>query len=217
MKQALESLSDEEVMSRVQRGDMEAFAVLAHRYEPKLVNFLYRFVGNTAQAEDLVQATLVKVYRSRGRFRGSGRFSTWLYTIAANVARDYLRKTKKYRFLSLETPVGENSNIIDFFEATGESAAQRAERKEMASIVRLAILQLPREQRLAIVLSHYENLGYDEIARILKCSKGTVKSRVFRAKMKLKEFLADYMAGKDVPKKDEVQESDTTTTRLFGP
>lgn len=216
MKQALESLSDEEVMSRVQRGDIEAFAALAHRYEPKLLNFLYRFVGNTAQAEDLAQATLVKVYRSRARFRGSGRFSTWLYTIAANVARDYLRKTRKYRFLSLETPVGENSNVIDFFEAEGESAAQRAEKKEMARIVRLAILRLPREQRLAIVLSHYENLGYEEIARILKCSKGTVKSRVFRAKMKLKEFLADYMAGKDVSKKDEVQESDTTTASLFG-
>ena len=217
MKQALECLSDEEAMCLVQRGDMEAFAALAHRYEPKLLNFLYRFVGNAAQAEDLVQATLLKVYRSRGRFRGSGRFSTWLYTIAANVARDYLRKTKKYRFVSLDTPVGENSNIIDFFEAKGESAAQRAERKEMARIVRLAILRLPREQRLAIVLSHYENLGYDEIARVLKCSKGTIKSRVFRAKMKLKEFLADYMAGKEVARQHELQESDTTTASLFGP
>ncbi len=216
MNRALEQLSDEEAMSLVQKGDMDAFAELARRYEPKLLNFLYRFVGNAAQAQDLIQATLLKVYRSRARFKGSGRFSTWLYTIAANVARDYLRKTKKYRFVSLDAPVGQSSNVIDFFEADGPSASESVQKKEMAKIVQLAIARLPREQRLAIVLSHYEDMGYDEIARILKCSKGTVKSRVFRAKMKLKEFLADYLAGKEVGSKDELQESDTTTASLFG-
>jgi RNA polymerase sigma-70 factor (ECF subfamily) len=217
MKRALEHLSDEEAMSLVQNGDMDAFAELAHRHEQKLLNFLYRFVGNAAQAEDLVQATLLKVYRSRARFKGSGKFSTWLYTIAANVARDYLRKTKKYRFLSLDAPVGQSSNVIDFFEAEGQSACDSVQRKEMAKVVQLAIARLPREQRMVIVLSHYEDMAYNEIARIMKCSKGTVKSRVFRAKIKLKEFLADYLAGKEVASKDELQESDTTTASSFGP
>jgi len=216
MKRALEHLSDEEAMSLVQKGNMDAFAELARRYEQKLLNFLYRFVGNAAQAEDLMQATLLKVYRSRARFKGSGKFSTWVYTIAANVARDYLRKTKKYRFVSLEAPVGQSSTVIDFFEAEGESASESVQKKEMAKLVRLAIARLPREQRLAILLSHYEDMCYDEIARILGCSKGTVKSRVFRAKMKMKEFLADYLAGKEVARSNELQESDTTTTSLFG-
>ncbi len=217
MKRLFDDLSDEAAMSLVQKGDVEAFAELARRYEKRLLNFVHRFVGNIAQAEDLVQATFLKVYRSRGRFKGSGKFSTWLYTIAANLARDYLRKTRKYRFVSLEAPVGENSNVIDFFEAGGDSAADVVQKKEIARMVRLAVARLPRNQRMAVLLSHYDNMSYEEIARILRCSKGTVKSRIFRAKMRLKEFLADYLAGKEIAGKDEVQESDQTTSSLFGP
>lgn len=214
MRRAFADLSDEEAMSLVQKGNMDAFAELAGRYEKRLLNFLRRFVGNMPQAEDLVQATLLKVYWSRGRFKGSGKFSTWLYTIAANAARDYLRKTKKYRFVSLEAPVGQGSNLIDFFEAEGESASDSVQKKEVARMVRLAVARLPRHQRLAIVLSHYENMNYDEIAKVLSCSKGTVKSRVFRAKMKLKEFLADYLAGKEVAGADELQEGNKTTASV---
>ncbi len=216
MKRPLEVLSDEEAMSLVQKGNMDAFAELASRYEKKLLNFLNRFVGNVAQAEDLVQATLLRIYQSRGRFKGSGRFSTWLYTIAANLARDYLRKTKKYRFISLEAPVGQSSNVIDFYEADGESAYERLQRNEVAGVVRLAVSKLPRHQRMAILLSHYENMSYEEIAKILRCSKGTVKSRIFRAKMRMKEFLADYVAGKKALQGDELQENNKTTASLSG-
>jgi RNA polymerase sigma-70 factor (ECF subfamily) len=216
VKDELVERSDEELMQLVQQGDMDSFAVLASRYEKRMLNFLYRFVGDLAQAEDLVQATLLKVYRSRAKFRGTGKFSTWLYTIAANVARDYLRRTKKYRFVSLEAPVGPGTNVIDFFEAEGESAAELIEKKEAARMVRLAVNRLPRSQRQVILLSHFENLGYAEIGEILGCSKGTVKSRIFRAKMKLKEFLADYLAAKEIAGRDEVQEGDKTTAGLSG-
>ncbi len=210
------NFTDEELMCLVQKGNMSAFSELAGRYERKLLNFLYRYVGNTAQAEDLLQATLLRVYRARWRFKGNGKFSTWLHTIAANLAKDYLRKTKKYRFVSLEAPVGQNSNVIDFCEAKGESASDSAEKKEISRIVRLAVDKLPHPQRLAILLSHYESMDYAEIARVLRCSKGTVKSRVFRAKMKLKQFLADYLAGKEGAGNNELQKSDKTTASVSG-
>lgn len=216
MRTQLQELTDEELMCLVQKGNMDAFTELAHRYEPKLLSFLYRFVGNIAQAEDLLQTTLLKVYRARARFKGSGKFSTWLYTIAANLSRDYLRKTKKYTFVSLEAPVGQSSKIVDFCEGNGESAFDTVQKKELARLVRMAVDRLPEEQRLAILLGHYENMGYAEIAKVLGCSKGTVKSRVFRAKMKLKQFLADYLAGKEAAGGDELQEGDTTTAGLSG-
>jgi len=214
MKRPLEVLSDEDAMSLVKKGDMEAFAELAGRYEKRLLNFLNRFVGNVAQAEDLVQATLLRVYQARGRFKGTGKFSTWLYTIAANLAKDYLRKTKKYRLVSLEAPVGQSSKVIDFCEADGESASETVQRNETARAVRLAVSKLPRHQRMAILLSHYENMSYEEIGKVLGCSKGTVKSRIFRAKMRMKQFLADYLAGRKVAQSDELQEDDTTTAGL---
>ncbi len=209
-------LTDEELMALVQKGDLNSFSELAARYEQRLLNFLHRFVGNRAQAEDLLQMTLLKVYRARFKFRGSGRYSTWLYTIAANLAKDYLRKTKKYRFVSLETPVGPSANVIDFYQAGGESASDSAEKKEIRGMVRLAVSRLPHHLRLTVLLSHYEGLSYEEVGKILGCSKGTVKSRIFRAKMKLKEFLADYMAGKEGAGSDELQEGDQTTAGISG-
>jgi len=214
MIKKFEHLTDEELMWLVQKGNMNAFSELAKRYEKKLLNFLNRFVGSTAQAEDLFQATLLRVYRARARFRGSGRFSTWLYTIAANLARDYLRKTRKYRFVSLEAPVGQSSNVIDFCEAEGESASESAQKKEVATMVRMAVDTLPLQQKLAVILSHYQGMSYEEIAKVLRCSKGTVKSRIFRAKTKLKEFLSDYIAGKEAAGSDEVQQSHKTTARI---
>jgi len=216
VKSQFENVTDEELMCLVQNGNMDAFSELARRYEGRLLSFLHRFVGNVTQAEDLLQATLLRVYRARARFKGSGKFSMWLYTIAANLAKDYLRKTRKYRFIALDAPVGQSSNVIDFYEAKGESASESAQKKEISRLVRLAVERLPHDQKLTILLSHYEGMRYGEIAKVLGCSKGTVKSRVFRAKMKLKEFLADYLAGKEVAPSNELQQDDKTIAGISG-
>jgi RNA polymerase sigma-70 factor (ECF subfamily) len=216
MTTEFEALTDEELMCLVQKGNLKPFSELARRYEQRLLGFLHRFVGNAAQAEDLLQATLLRVYRARDKFKGNGKFSTWLYTIAANLAKDYLRKTKKYRFVSLETPVGQRVNVIDFHEAEGESAYDVAQKREISKMVRLAVSRLPHHLRLTVLLTHYEQMSYEEAAKVLGCSKGTVKSRVFRAKMKLKEFLADYTAGKEVARSDELQEGDQAVTGISG-
>jgi RNA polymerase sigma-70 factor (ECF subfamily) len=190
-------LSDDDLMWLLRKGNMEAFETLARRYEKKLLNFLYRFVNNREQAEDLVQKTLLKVYRNRLKFRNRGKFSTWMYTIAANLARDYLRKYRRYQFVSLDEPVGDNSNIIDFYHEPDEKKMTSLEAKEMSRVVRTAIDQLPDPQRMAILLSHFEHMSYDDIARVLNCSKGTVKSRIFRAKARLKELLTNYVLAKE--------------------
>ena len=116
-----------------------------------------------------------------------------------------LRKVKRRPTISLETPVGENATIIDFFESDEKSSSEKLEQKEMEKVVRLAIESLPDHQRMAILLSHYEDMNYDEIARIMKCSKGTIKSRVFRAKARLKELLTDYFLAKENGGKNEMQ------------
>ncbi len=214
MNKEMDSLTDEDLMWLLRKDKIDAFEILARRYEKKLLNFLYRFVGNTALAEDLCQQTLLKVYRARKKFKHIGKFSTWMYTIAANLARDYLRKNKKYRFVSFDHPVGENSNILDFYHLPEEPKINHLEQKEMAEVVRIAVESLPTHQKLVILLSHYEMLSYNEIAKVLKCSKGTVKSRIFRAKARLKQLLTSYFLGREVGKKDEVQKSGEDTAGL---
>jgi len=212
----LAELSDEDLMWLLRKENMEAFESLARRYEKKLLNFLFRFVSSREQAEDLVQRTLLKVYRNRLKFKNRGKFSTWMYTIAANLARDHLRKYRKYQFVSLDEPVGENSNIIDFYREPDEKKMTSLEEKEMGQVVRIAIDQLPYPQRMAILLSHFEHMSYDDVARVLGCSKGTVKSRIFRAKARLKELLTNYVLAKEGNAAHDVSQGSQTATGVPG-
>ncbi len=216
MKKDLSSLPDEELMWLVQKDKLEAFEVLARRYEKRFVNFLYRFVNNRSVAEDICQQALLRIYRNRKKYRNRGKCSTWMYTITANLARDWLRKNKRFTFISLDKQVNENTDIIDFYESSEPTSSKRLEDKELARMVQRAIDSLPKHQRLAILLSHYDNLNYHEIAKIMGCSKGTVKSRIFRAKSRLKVLLTDYIAGKGGEIADEVLEGDQTVTGIFG-
>ena len=213
---ALAELSDEDLMWLLRKENMEAFEILARRYEKKMLNFLFRFVSSREQAEDLVQRTLLKVYRNRLKFKNRGKFSTWMYTIAANLARDYLRKHRRYQFVSLDEPVGENSNIIDFYREPDEKKMTSLEEKEMGHVVRIAVDQLPQPQRMAILLSQFEHMSYDHIARVLSCSKGTVKSRIFRAKARLKELLTNYVLAKEGDAAHDVSQGSQTATGVPG-
>jgi RNA polymerase sigma-70 factor (ECF subfamily) len=216
MKQDLSTLPDEELMWLVQKDKLDAFEVLARRYEKRFVNFLYRFVNNRSVAEDICQQALLRIYRNRKKYRNRGKCSTWMYTIAANLARDWLRKNKRFTFISLDKPVSENTEILDFYESAEPTSSKRLEDKELARMVQKAIDSLPKHQRMAVLLSHYDNLNYHEIANIMGCSKGTVKSRIFRAKSRLKVLLTDYIAGKQGEIADEMLEGDQTVTGIFG-
>ncbi len=216
MKKDLESLPDEELMWLVQKDKLEAFEILARRYEKRFLNFLFRFVNNRSVAEDICQQALLRIYRNRKKYRNTGKCSTWMYTITANLARDWLRKNKRFKFISLDMPVSENTDVIDFYESPEPTSSKRLEDKELVHMVQKAIDSLPEHQQLSILLSHYDNLNYHEIAKIMGCSKGTVKSRIFRAKSRLKDLLTGYIAGKEGEKQNEVLESGQTVTGIFG-
>lgn len=216
MNQHINDMPDEELMRLVQQGRLDAFEVLARRYENKFVNFLYRFVGNRSIAEDICQQAFLKIYRNRNKYRNTGKCSTWMYTVVANLARDWLRKNKRFVFVSLDAPVNENTEIIDFYESPEPSSSKKLENKETARVVQKAVDSLPKHQKLAVILSHYDNLNYSDIAKIMGCSKGTVKSRIFRAKSRLKEMLTAYIAGKEGLAKDEMLESNESVTGIFG-
>ena len=211
-----ENLPDEELMRLVQQDKLEAFEILARRYENKFVNFLYRFVGNRTIAEDVCQQALLKIYKNRKKYRNTGKCSTWMYTVVANLARDWLRKNRRFTFVSLDMQVSENTEIIDFYESPEPSSSKKLEDKETKKVVQKAVDSLPKHQKLAVILSHYDNLNYNDIAKVMGCSKGTVKSRIFRAKSRLKEMLASYVAGKEGVNKDEMLESDKPATGIFG-
>lgn len=216
MKKRLADLADEELMWLVQKEKLDAFEVLARRYEKKFVNFLFRFVHNRSSAEDICQQALLRIYRSRKKYRNTGKCSTWMYTIVANLARDWLRKNKRFTFVPLDKPVNENTDIIDFYESPEPTSRSRLEDKELAKVVQKAIESLPEHQRLVVLLSHYDNLNYHEIAKVMGCSKGTVKSRIFRAKARLKSLLTGYMAGKEGEDINEMLQSDQNITGIFG-
>ena len=216
MNRDLENLPDEELMRLVQNNKLEAFEVLARRYEKKFVNFLYRFVGNRSIAEDICQQALLKIYKNRKKYRNTGKCSTWMYTITANLARDWLRKNRRFSFVSLDMPVSENTEIIDFYESPEPISSKRLEDKETANVVQKAVDSLPKHQKLAILLSHYDDMNYHDIAKVMGCSKGTVKSRIFRAKSRLKELLTGYIVGKEGVIKDEMRESNEPVTGIFG-
>jgi len=192
----IRELSDEDLMFRYRDGDEACFTELVRRYKTKLVNTAYRVVGDFAKAEDVVQETFLRVHRNRDRYRSIARFSTWIYTIALNVARNELRNTKRKRLVSLDAFGGNSDSDPSTYEIPDESAMpdRDAETRELRKIFNRAIEKLPERYRTVFVLRDVQELSYEEIAEILKIPKGTVKSRMNRARLKFKE-LVDPIVG----------------------
>ncbi len=184
--------TDEELIAKFQSGDLYAFDVLVRRYKNQLMNFVYRFVGNREEAEDIVQDTFVRLYRNRHSYRRVARFSTWIYTIAGNLAKTELRKRKGRRLLAISQMGCEDK------EYEIEDSALDPER-EVDSTMKGAIIQreidnLPPKFREVIILRDVQELSYEEISEIIKAPLGTVKSRVNRARLRLQKRLEEIAA-----------------------
>lgn len=175
--------SDLIAMARLARGDEQALDEIMVRWTPRLGNYLQRFTGSEADAMDLVQETFLAIYRARERYRPSARFSTWVFGIARNLARQKLRWRRRHPEVAWDA---EQADPRGQSEETPYSELKAAER---AAEVRQAILSLPSLQREAIILSEYEDLPHAEIARILRCSPKAVETRIYRAKQVLREKL----------------------------
>jgi RNA polymerase sigma-70 factor, ECF subfamily len=185
------SPTDEELVRSVLAGDRERFGDLVGRYQGRLVNYLFRLVRNLDEAHDLAQEVFVRVYQALDRFDPQYRFSTWLFRVAQNAAIDVIRK-RRFRLVPLSRPEedgGEGTWEIEL-EAPGAGALETLEGRERDQRVRVAIDALPWEYRELILLRHYGELAYEEIAEAKGMPLGTVKNKLFRARQMLKGALA---------------------------
>jgi len=179
--------TDEDLIERFQNGDLYAFDLIVKRYKNQLMNFVYRFLGNSEEAEDLVQETFLRVYRNRRAYQKVAKFSTWIYTIAGNLAKTELRKRKRRKFFSI-SDLGYNEKDYDISdEAYNPEKDVDSRMKE--EIIHREINDLSPKFRQVILLRDVQQLSYEEISQIVKIPLGTVKSRVNRGRLKLQERL----------------------------
>ncbi|MEE9166292.1 MAG: sigma-70 family RNA polymerase sigma factor [Candidatus Neomarinimicrobiota bacterium] len=178
--------SDEELIGRFQKGDEFAYLELVKRYRNRLMNFSYRFLGSKEDAEDIVQDTFVKLYTHRHFYRDIAKFSTWIYTIAANLAKTELRKRKR-RKVSYLSQMGTEEK--DFDLPTKDTTDDYTEGRFTEAQIQDAIQELPLHFRTAVILRDIQELSYEEISNILDVPLGTVKSRINRARLQLQEEL----------------------------
>jgi len=180
-------ISDEVLIKKFQEGDISAYNQIVYRYKDRLLNFIYRFLNDLDRAEDLVQDTLLKLYTHKDSYQEIAKFSTWLYTIAANLARTELRKLKRRKTFSVTELSYEDREFIissSDNDPSDDHLSENFERK-----VQQALLELPDDFKTIIILRDIQELSYDEISKIVELPLGTVKSRINRGRVKLQQLL----------------------------
>ena len=184
--------SDEELMSRLQAGEDAALAPLMLRWEVPVKRFIFRLIGNRADAEDLAQEVFVRVYTKRASYRVGAKFSTWCFSIAANQAKNRLRWWRRRSELSLDAWAEAGGETADESPA-GVQASKAAVQAERSVAVQKAVAALPVDLRTALVLFEYEQQSVIEIAEALHCTPKAVENRLYRARQKLSESLAPLL------------------------
>ncbi len=182
-------ISDEELIQRFQEDDFAAYDIIVHRYKDQLLNFVYRFLGNVEEAEDIVQETFLRLYRNKHAYRQIAKFSTWIYTIAGNLAKTELRKRKRRKVVSI-SDIGFDDKEYEIEDEMADTE-QSANSMLTDKIIQNAIDELPPRFKQVIILRDIQELSYEEIGSILRIPLGTVKSRVNRARLKLQSKLKD--------------------------
>ena len=185
---------DHELVLRAQKGDKRAFGMLVDKYQRKLGRLLSRMIRDQAEIEDVVQESFIKAYRALPNFRGDSAFYTWLYRIGINTAKNYLVSMGRRPTVSTDIEIEDAENFEDGNELrTMETPESSLMTKQIAQTVNDTVASLPEELRTAITLREIECLSYEEIATIMTCPIGTVRSRIFRARetiaLKLRPLL----------------------------
>ena len=174
--------TDQQLVVKVQKGDKRAFDLLVLKYQHKVHAIVGRCVRDTDEVADVVQEAFIKAYRALSKFRGESQFYTWLYRIAVNTAKNYLVSRSR-------RPPGSDVDIDDAEYYSGSeylkdlgTPENQLFRDELESVIVKSIAELPEDLRTAVTLREYEGLSYEEIAEIMECPVGTVRSRIFRAR-----------------------------------
>ena len=181
--------TDEQLIKRFQAGDEGAYMELVNRYRNRLMPFVFQFVGDMEQAEDVVQDTMLKLYEKKHYYREIAKFSTWLYTIARNLANTELRKRKR-RKTTLLSQMSRDEKDYDL-PAVQPETGQGVQREFVEKRTQTAIQQLPEHFKTVIILRDIQELSYEDISNIVEVPIGTVKSRINRARLQLQAELSD--------------------------
>jgi RNA polymerase sigma-70 factor (ECF subfamily) len=191
-------------MIQVRDGDAAAFSELVEKYQHRLVGVLHHVVGDAAEAEDLAQEVFLRVYRARKKYRARAKFSTWLFTIANNLALNALRSRRRKPVVPLNVhdsgPLGPRP-AETLVQDSGQVPTKRLQQQEMAEVVRKAVEGLNERQRMAVMLNKFEDMSYAEIGAVMELSTKAVKSLLSRARVNLRAVLQGYlyMDGEPVP------------------
>lgn len=189
---------DAALIARCQKADIAAFNEIVSRYKGKIFNYLLRMTGSAEDAEDLTQEVFVRMYTNIHAFRAESSLSTWLFRIAGNLCVDAFRRSKKERGLvsSLDAPMRtdeDGASVTRDVPDMSLAPESLVGRKELGAQIEAALAKLPPKLRSAVVLHDIEGLAYEEIAAVEKIPLGTVKSRIFNARVALREHLRPYL------------------------
>ena len=185
----MEADPDAELMLRLKNGEDSILNELMTRWQQPLVAFIYRYIRHETDALDLAQETFVRVYETRHRYTVQAKFSTWLFSIAANLCRNHLRWRQRRREPVPETRDTEEAELAEDVQSLDDSPDQAAMRSESISLIKVAIDKLPHDLKTAILLHEYQSLSYAEISSVLRCSVKAVEMKLYRARQLLRERL----------------------------
>ena len=195
VREKLRALDDAGVVSSFLGGEERAFQELVERYQSRLLNFIYRTIGDREKAEDLVQEVFIRVYRHIHRFDRTKKFSTWVYTIASNLAKNELRNRSRNPLVLFQTIKGnwDDEDRPLQFEDTTARPDDLYRKRHLRELVAETVAKLPAHHREVFVLRELEGKSYEEIAEITDCNLGTVKSRLNRARNAFAEIIEPYV------------------------
>jgi RNA polymerase sigma-70 factor, ECF subfamily len=196
IREQLRAQDDSAVVSAFLNGEERAFQELVERYQTRLLNFIFRTIGDRERAEDLVQEVFIRVYRHIHRFDRSKKFSTWVYTIASNLAKNELRNRSRNPLVLFQTMKGaarEDDDRPLQFEDTTARPDDLYRKRHLRELVEETVAQLPEHHRQVFVLRELEGKSYEEIAEITDCNLGTVKSRLNRARNAFASMIEPWL------------------------
>lgn len=185
--------TDADLVAAVLEGDEELYGELVQRYQGRLVNYLYRLLRSVQEAEDLAQEVFFKIYQALDRYNPKYKFSTWLFRVAQNAAIDRIRK-RRLKLVSMDRTGGPESDMGTWeFPSSDPDPYGDLRNVERGAAIQAAIDRLPWDYRELIVLRHFGELSYDEIAKLKEMPLGTVKNKLFRGRQMMKEELRDFL------------------------
>lgn len=190
-----DSNADQQLVERVQQGDKHAFDLLVIKYQHRLVKLVSRYVFDSSEVYDVTQEAFLKAYRALPKFRGDSAFYTWLYRIAINTAKNHLiSQSRKPPSTDLDAEEAEQFDAPSVLK-NNETPENLLQKDEVEKVVLHAIEELPEDLRTAITLREIDGMSYEEIAEVMDCPIGTVRSRIFRARETVHEQLASLKSG----------------------